>query len=102
VVKFTRTITVLLACILPIGAILGLYWVQDMTVRLGIIASLTGLFSVIMNLCTVATLSEIFQATAAYVYPLSHFELAVEDGVLTHWFFVEQIRCSACGILHKQ
>lgn len=68
IARFTRIITVLLACMLPIGAIMLLYWVRDMTKRLGLIACFTGVFSISMNIFTMATLSEIFAATAAYVH----------------------------------
>lgn len=70
--KFTRTLTVLMACMLPIGAVLILYLVQDMKTRLIVIACLTGLFSVAVSLFTMATLAEIFQATAAYVHTHTH------------------------------
>lgn len=62
---FSRTVTVLVACMLPIAAIMLLHSVRDMSRRLDIIACLTGLFSVSMNIFTMATLSEIFAATAA-------------------------------------
>ncbi|KAI1413409.1 hypothetical protein F5Y13DRAFT_189317 [Hypoxylon sp. FL1857] len=66
IVRFTRSLTVFLACMLPIGAIIFLYTVEDMTKRLTVIACLTGVFSVSMNVFTMATLSEIFAATAAF------------------------------------
>lgn len=62
---FARTITVLLACMLPIVAIMLLNSVDDMSKRLNIIACLTGLFSICMNVFTMASLAEIFAATAA-------------------------------------
>jgi hypothetical protein len=65
IVAFTRTLTVLLACMLPVGSIVVLYSVQDMAKRLGLVAGLTGLFSMSMALFTMATLADIFQATAA-------------------------------------
>ncbi|OTA95203.1 hypothetical protein M434DRAFT_69820 [Hypoxylon sp. CO27-5] len=68
ITRFTRTLTVFLACMLPIGAIVLLYTVENMTKRLTVIACLTGIFSVSMNVFTMATLSEIFAATAAYVH----------------------------------
>ncbi|OIW23860.1 hypothetical protein CONLIGDRAFT_718817 [Coniochaeta ligniaria NRRL 30616] len=63
---FTRTFTVLIACMLPIAAIMLLNSVDEMSKRLNIIACLTGLFSVCMNIFTTATLPEIFAATAAF------------------------------------
>ncbi|KAI1079385.1 hypothetical protein F5B20DRAFT_571101 [Whalleya microplaca] len=65
IARFTQAITVLLACMLPIGAIVLLYSVENITTRLGIIACLTGVFSISMNMFTMATLPEIFAATAA-------------------------------------
>ena len=62
---FTRAVTVLVACMLPIAAIMVLHRVEDMSTKLYIIAFLTGTFSVSMNCITTATLPEIFQATAA-------------------------------------
>jgi hypothetical protein len=62
---FTQMFTVLIACSLPIAAIVLLYSVKNMTTRLGIVAASTGLFSISMNLLTMATLQEIFGATAA-------------------------------------
>jgi hypothetical protein len=50
---------------LPVGSIIILYSVRDMEKRLGIMAGLTGLFSICMALLTMATLAEVFQATAA-------------------------------------
>ncbi|KAK5656866.1 hypothetical protein OQA88_4415 [Cercophora sp. LCS_1] len=63
--SFTRSLTVLIACMLPIAAMMLLNSVEDMKKRLNIIAGLTGLFSVTMNIFTMATLPEIFAATAA-------------------------------------
>ena len=50
---------------LPIAAIMLLNSVDDMSKRLNIIACLTGLFSISMNVFTMASLAEIFAATAA-------------------------------------
>ncbi|KAI3320413.1 hypothetical protein HD806DRAFT_506288 [Xylariaceae sp. AK1471] len=66
IAMFTQTFTVLIASSLPIAAIVLLYSVKNMTTRLGIIAASTGLFSISMNLLTMATLQEIFAATAAF------------------------------------
>ncbi|KAI0381477.1 hypothetical protein F5Y04DRAFT_281007 [Hypomontagnella monticulosa] len=66
IARITRVITVSLACMLPVGAIVLLYTVEDMTMRLIVIAALTGVFSISMNVFTMATLSEIFAATAAF------------------------------------
>ncbi|KAI1640571.1 hypothetical protein F4809DRAFT_637379 [Biscogniauxia mediterranea] len=66
IVRFTRTITVFLACMFPVVAIVILYTVADTKTRLGIIAGLTGFFSISMDIFTMATLPEIFAATAAF------------------------------------
>jgi hypothetical protein len=65
IARFTRTVTILIASMLPIAAIMLLNSVDEMSKRLNIIACLTGLFSVSMNILTMATLPEIFAATAA-------------------------------------
>ncbi|KAI0206579.1 hypothetical protein F4808DRAFT_454500 [Astrocystis sublimbata] len=64
--RFTQAFTVLIASTLPIAAIVVLYSVHDMVTRIGIIAASTGLFSTSMSLLTMASLQEIFAATAAY------------------------------------
>ncbi|KAI8626077.1 hypothetical protein F5Y19DRAFT_488566 [Xylariaceae sp. FL1651] len=67
IARFTQTFTVLIACSLPIASIVLLYTIKNMAIRLGIIAALTGLFSISMNLLTTAPLQDIFAATAALV-----------------------------------
>jgi hypothetical protein len=62
---FARTFTVLIACMLPIAAIMVLNRIEDMATRLNVIVFLTGSFSLLMNGLTTATLQDIFQATAA-------------------------------------
>ncbi|KAF2973226.1 hypothetical protein GQX73_g343 [Xylaria multiplex] len=64
IARFTRAFTVFIACILPVVAIVILYIVQNMAMRMGIIVILTGLFSLSMSLLTMASLQEIFSATA--------------------------------------
>ncbi|OTA55074.1 hypothetical protein K449DRAFT_337981 [Hypoxylon sp. EC38] len=66
IAKFTRALAVMLSCMLPIGAIVLLNEVKDMTNRLIVIAGVTITFSLCMNGFTMATLSEIFAATAAF------------------------------------
>ncbi|KAI1111978.1 hypothetical protein F5Y14DRAFT_453427 [Nemania sp. NC0429] len=65
IARFTQAFTVLIACTLPIAAIVVLYNVHNMATRIGIIAALTGLFSTSMSILTMAALQEIFAATAA-------------------------------------
>ncbi|KAJ8131005.1 hypothetical protein O1611_g2619 [Lasiodiplodia mahajangana] len=73
IARSTRVFTVLIACTLPITAIIILYNVHDMPTRLGIIAALTGLFSTLMSLLTTASLQDIFAATAAFAAVLVFF-----------------------------
>ncbi|KAJ2997271.1 hypothetical protein NUW58_g701 [Xylaria curta] len=73
IAQFTQAFTVLIACTLPIAAILVLYNVHDTVARLGVIAVLTGLFSTSMSMLTMASLQEIFAATAAFAAVLVFF-----------------------------
>ncbi|KAJ8132367.1 hypothetical protein O1611_g1255 [Lasiodiplodia mahajangana] len=73
IARFTQAFTVLIACTLPVAAIVILYIVENTATRLGIIALLTGLFSISMSLLTMATLQEIFAATAAFAAVLVFF-----------------------------
>ncbi|KAJ3566914.1 hypothetical protein NPX13_g6961 [Xylaria arbuscula] len=73
IARFTQAFTVLIACTLPIAAIIILYFVHDMPTRLGIIATLTGLFSTSMSMLTTASLQDIFAATAAFAAVLVFF-----------------------------
>ncbi|TGJ86842.1 hypothetical protein E0Z10_g1880 [Xylaria hypoxylon] len=73
IARFTQAFTVLIACTLPVAAIVILYIVENTATRLGIIAILTGLFSTSMSLLTMASLQEIFSATAAFAAVLVFF-----------------------------
>ncbi|KAI1123539.1 hypothetical protein F5Y10DRAFT_270028 [Nemania abortiva] len=73
IARFTQAFTVLIACTLPVASIVILYIVENMATRLGIIAILTGLFPLSMSLLTMATLQEIFAATAAFAAVLVFF-----------------------------
>ena len=59
------SIGVLIASLLPVLAILALYYVEDMLKRIGITICLTSLFGFAMNLFTSATVKEVFGASAA-------------------------------------
>jgi hypothetical protein len=50
---------------LPIGATIVLYLVQNTAKRLGIVAAFTAIFSLALGLFTRASLQEVFSATAA-------------------------------------
>ncbi|KAI0455182.1 hypothetical protein F5B21DRAFT_503486 [Xylaria acuta] len=73
IARFTQAFAVLIACTLPVAAIVILYIVENMATRLGIIAILTGLFSISMSLLTMASLQEISAATAAFAAVLIFF-----------------------------
>lgn len=55
----------ILSCTLLIGSILALYFVDNMLVRLGIVAIFTQIFSLVLILVTNARKVEVFAATAA-------------------------------------
>jgi O-antigen ligase len=61
-------VNVLVASILIIGAVVGLYKLRNQSdrIRLGSIAAFTALFSISLALLTNARRAEIFVATAAY------------------------------------
>ncbi|KAJ8121593.1 hypothetical protein ONZ43_g1993 [Nemania bipapillata] len=80
IARFTQAFTVFIASTLPIAAIVILYIVENMATRLGIIALLTGLFSVSMSLLTMAALQEIFAATAAFAAVLVFFLGSTNNG----------------------
>ncbi|KAH9238673.1 hypothetical protein K456DRAFT_32142 [Colletotrichum gloeosporioides 23] len=59
-------ISTLIAAILLIGSITGLYFVKDDAAKLGLIAFFTALFALSVGLTTNARRAEIFAGTAAY------------------------------------
>jgi hypothetical protein len=63
--RLTRTLTIMIASMLPIMVTIILYIVKDTVKRLGIIAAFVALFSLALGLFTSATLYEVFSATAA-------------------------------------
>ncbi|KAI0439537.1 hypothetical protein F4803DRAFT_553988 [Xylaria telfairii] len=81
IARSTRAFTVLIACTLPIAGIVVLYNVHDMVTRLGIIAALTGVFSTSMSILTMASLPEIFSATAAFAAVLVVFIGSTNTGL---------------------
>lgn len=62
--------SIFLAAILLIGAIIGLYVVQSSKKRLGMMATFTIVFAIGVGLLTNARKPELFAATAAYVVTL--------------------------------
>ncbi|KAI1320761.1 hypothetical protein F5Y16DRAFT_389611 [Xylariaceae sp. FL0255] len=73
IAQLTQTFTVFVTCTLPIVAIVVLDYVHGTNTRLAIIAALTGLFSISMNLLTTASLSDIFGNTSTFVAVLVFF-----------------------------
>jgi hypothetical protein len=67
ILRLTKAVTTIFACMLPVASIIVLYVVQNMTKRLGIITAFTALFSVSLVSMTNAGMADIFAATAAYV-----------------------------------
>jgi hypothetical protein len=66
VLRTVAALTMVLAAILLIGAIINLYLVPNPKAKLGLIAMYTMLFALSVALCTNARRAEVFAATAAY------------------------------------
>jgi membrane protein YdbS with pleckstrin-like domain len=64
ILRITRLITIILACLLPVVSIIILYVVTSQPIRLGIVAILVTLFSLSLGLVTSANISDIFAATS--------------------------------------
>jgi hypothetical protein len=62
VVEFFGTV---LASVAPMSSIVALYFIQDMSVRLGIVCLFTIAFAAIIKLATKARRAEVFAITAA-------------------------------------
>jgi hypothetical protein len=58
-------ISTVLASLLPVAAIVVLYYVTNMAARLGIIAAFTAIFSFVLALISTGRRVEVFTATAA-------------------------------------
>lgn len=67
--RLIRLVTILFACLLPVASIVILYVVTNQPVRLGIVAVLVTLFSLLLGLFTSSHISDIFAATSTYVHP---------------------------------
>lgn len=61
-----KVITVCFATLLPSLAVLGLYYIDHLTARLGAIIGFSATFSLVLALFTKAKPIEIFTATASY------------------------------------
>jgi hypothetical protein len=70
ILKFTDYMALIAACLLPIAAIVVLYFVPNMHQRLGILAGFAAAFAIILMMVTTATRSEVFVGTAALVHIL--------------------------------
>ncbi|KAF4927806.1 hypothetical protein CGCVW01_v002293 [Colletotrichum viniferum] len=64
--EYFAVISTLIAAILLIGSITGLYYAKNDTAKLGLIAFFTALFALSVGLTTNARRAEIFAGTAAY------------------------------------
>ena len=65
ILAFTNIVGTVLASLVPMSAMLGLYFVGSMTLRLAVVAIFTVLFSTTLAIFTRARRIEIFTATAA-------------------------------------
>jgi hypothetical protein len=66
VIRTVAVLSMILAAILLIGAIVNLYFVSNLKAILGLVAMYTTLFASSVALCTNARRAEVFAATAAY------------------------------------
>lgn len=66
VARFVAVLSMLLAAILLVGAIINLYFVENEKAKLGLLAIYTALFAASVKSCTNANRAEVFAATAAY------------------------------------
>jgi hypothetical protein len=62
IVEFFGTV---LASVAPMSSIITLYFVRDMSVRLGIVCGFTVVFAAVLRLSTRARRAEVFAITAA-------------------------------------
>lgn len=73
IIAAVAVISTIIAAILLIGPIVGLYFVKENKSKLGMIASFTAVFAASVGLITNARRAEIFGATAAYAAVLMVF-----------------------------
>lgn len=67
--RYTSVVTTIVASLLPTVAIIVLFCVGSMRVRLGLIAVFTTLFTTCLAIFTSGRRGEIFTATSAYAFP---------------------------------
>lgn len=79
-VRTVATLDLILAAVLPIGAIVTLYLVSSPKAKLALVAVFTLLFAASVALCTNAKRAEMFAATAAYAVVLVVFVSGDLDG----------------------
>jgi hypothetical protein len=65
VLQFANVLGSIISSALLVGSIMALYFVDNMIVRLGIVAAFTQVFSLVLILATNARKIEVFAATAA-------------------------------------
>ena len=65
ILRIARVFSVTLASMLPVIAIVVLYYVDNMGKRLGIIGGFTAAFSMVLGLATNGALVDVFAASAA-------------------------------------
>ncbi|CRK29241.1 hypothetical protein BN1708_004917 [Verticillium longisporum] len=65
IMAFARTFKTIVACMFPIVAIITLYFIKTLPVRLGVIGGFTLFFALVLDKATSASVKDIFSATAA-------------------------------------
>jgi hypothetical protein len=85
--RMARVITFCLSTLLPSIAVLVLYYIDELTARLGAIIGLSAMFSLVLALFTNARPIEIFTATASYVV----FSMALYSGLTWLSFAAVQV-----------
>jgi predicted RND superfamily exporter protein len=63
--QISKVITTVIGALLPVIAIVVLYYINDMKKRLGLLVLFTAVFSLSLTLATKAKVTEIFGATSA-------------------------------------
>lgn len=90
IARFVNVISIFLAAMLLIGAIIGLYVVESPKKRLAMLATFTVLFAIGVGLLTNARKPELFAATAASVDSVPVLQQAMLTMIVTR-------RCSLCS-----
>ncbi|RXG42226.1 hypothetical protein VDGE_30629 [Verticillium dahliae] len=66
IMAVARTFKTIVACMFPIVAIITLYFIKTLPVRLGVIGGFTLFFALVLDKATSASVKDIFSATAAF------------------------------------